>query len=116
MAWYAEMETPKGVWLGRRNNKDQSFSDYTPLHPDAAVSDAPATAAHGETLWVVWHAKTERPGGIYLSISEDGGASMSAPERLSGAEASAREAMIGWETGGRIVALRRPLAAKLAQH
>ena len=125
VAWYAEMETPKGVWLGRRNSNDQSFSGYTPLHPDAAVSDAPATAAHGETLWVVWHAKTEDAGrGIYLSISEDGGASMSAPERLSGAEAaafpavalSAREAIIGWETGGRIVALRRPLATNLAQH
>ena len=126
VAWYAEMETPKGVWLGRRDNADQNFSDYTPLHPDAAVSDAPATAAHGNALWVVWHAKTADAGrGIYLSISEDGGASMSTPERLSGVDGSAafpaialndREAIIGWETGGRIVAVRRARTQTMAQH
>ena len=125
VAWYAEMETPKGVWLGRRSGEENAFGHYVPLHPDALVSDAPATAAFGETLWVVWHAKTEDAGrGIYLSISEDGGANLSAPERLSGAEPaafpavalSAREATIGWESGGRIVAMRRPLGAIVAQH
>lgn len=126
VAWYAEMETPKGVWLGRRSTQDESFGDYTPLHPDAAVSDAPATAAHGEALWVVWHAKTADAGrGIYLSTSEDGGASMSPPERLSGMDGTAafpaialteREAIIGWETGGQIVAIRRARSQTVAQH
>ena len=126
VAWYAEMETPKGVWLGRRSAQDESFGDYTPLHPDAAVSDAPATAAHGNALWVVWHAKTADAGrGIYLSTSEDGGASMSPPERLSGMDGTAafpaialteREAIIGWEAGGQIVAMRRARAQTVAQH
>jgi len=124
VAWYAEMETPKGVWLGRRDHKDQRFGHYTPLHPDAAVSDAPATAAHGDALWVAWHAKTADAGrGIYLSTSDDGGATLSPPERLSGAEAAAfpaialndREAIVGWETNGQIVAIRRPRAAALAK-
>lgn len=126
VAWYAEMETPKGVWLGRRSAQDENFGDYTPLHPDAAVSDAPATAAHGDALWVVWHAKTTDAGrGIYLSTSEDGGASMSSPERLSDIESTAafpaialneREAIIGWEAGGQIVAIRRARSQTVAQH
>ena len=126
VAWYAEMETPKGVWLGRRSTQDESFGNYTPLHPDAAVSDAPATAAHGNELWVVWHAKTADAGrGIYLSTSEDGGASMSPPERLSGRDGTAafpaialteHEAIIGWETGGQIVAIRRARSQTVAQH
>ena len=126
VAWYAEMETPKGVWLGRRSTQDETFGDYTPLHPDAAVSDAPATAAHGDALWVVWHAKTADAGrGIYLSTSEDGGASLSPPERLSANEGTAafpaialneREAIIGWEAGGQIVAMRRARTQTVAQH
>ena len=126
VAWYAEMETPKGVWLGRRSTQDKNFGDYTPLHPDAAVSDAPATAAHGDALWVVWHAKTADAGrGIYLSTSDDGGASLSPPERLSDNDSTAafpaialneREAIIGWETGGRIVAMRRARTQTVAQH
>ncbi|MDA0651052.1 MAG: hypothetical protein O2876_08640 [Proteobacteria bacterium] len=126
VAWYAEMETPKGVWLGRRGTQDKSFGNYTPLHPDAAVSDAPATAAHGTSLWVVWHAKTEDAGrGIYLSTSDDGGASLSPPERLSELDGTAafpaialneREAIIGWETGGQIVAMRRARTQTVAQH
>ena len=126
VAWYAEMETPKGVWLGRRSTQDETFGDYTPLHPDAAVSDAPATAAHGDALWVVWHAKTADAGrGIYLSTSEDGGASLSPPERLSAHEGTAafpaialneREAIIGWEAGGQIVAMRRARTQTVAQH
>lgn len=124
VAWYAEMETPKGVWLSRRDNKDRRFGHYTPLHPDAAVSDAPAAAAHGDALWVVWHAKTaDASRGIYLSTSDDGGATLSPPERLSGAEAAAfpaialndREAIVGWEMNGQIVAIRRPRAAALAK-
>jgi len=124
VAWYAEMETPKGVWLGRRDHKDQRFGHYTPLHPDAAVSDAPATAAHGDALWVAWHAKTADAGrGIYLSTSDDGGATVSPPERISGAEAAAfpaialndREAIVGWETNGQIVAIRRSRATALAK-
>ena len=126
VAWYAEMETPKGVWLGRRGTQDERFGDYTPLHPDAAISDAPATAAHGNSLWVVWHAKTADAGrGIYLSTSEDGGASLSPPERLSELDGTAtfpaialneREAIIGWEAGGRVVAIRRAREQTVAQH
>ena len=126
VAWYAEMETPKGVWLGRRSTQDERFGSYTPLHPDAAVSDAPATAAHGDVLWVVWHAKTADTGrGIYLSTSDDGGASLSPPERLSELEGTAafpaialnkREAIIGWEAGGQIVAMRRARTQTVAQH
>ncbi|NDH40240.1 MAG: hypothetical protein EBY45_07440 [Gammaproteobacteria bacterium] len=94
------------------------------MHPDAAVSDAPATAAHGDALWVVWHAKTDdSERGIYLSTSDNGGATLSSPERLSGAEAAAfpaialndREAIIGWEMNGRIVAIRLPRVAALAK-
>jgi hypothetical protein len=126
VAWYAEMETPKGVWLGRRSLQDESFGNYKPLHPDAAVSDAPATAAHGDALWVVWHAKTADAGrGIYLSASDDGGVSMSTPERLSELDSTAafpaialneREAIIGWETGGQIFAIRRARTQTVAQH
>ncbi len=126
VAWYAEMETPKGVWLGRRSTQDETFGNYTPLHPDAAVSDAPATAAHGDALWVVWHAKTADAGrGIYLSTSDDGGASLSPPERLSDNDSTAafpaialneREAVIGWEAGGQIVAMRRARTQTVAQH
>ena len=123
VAWYAEMGS-KGVWLGRRDNE----SEFQRLHRCTLmpVSNAPATAAHGNALWVVWHAKTADAGrGIYLSISEDGGASMSTPERLSGVDGSAafpaialndREAIIGWETGGRIVAVRRARTQTMAQH
>jgi hypothetical protein len=120
------METPKGVWFGSRGNHDQNFGNYAPLHPNALVSDAPATAAHGTSLWVVWHAKTADAGrGVYLSTSEDGGTSLSPPERLSDMDGTAafpaialneREAIIGWETGGQIVAIRRARAQMVAQH
>ena len=90
------------------------------------VSDAPATAAHGDVVWVVWHAKTADAGrGIYLSTSDDGGASLSPPERLSDIEGTAafpaialneREAIIGWEAGGQIVAIRRAHTQTVAQH
>ena len=90
------------------------------------MSDAPATAAHGDALWVVWHAKTADAGrGIYLSTSDDGGASLSPPERLSDIEGTAafpaialneREAIIGWEAGGQIVAMRRARTQTVAQH
>ena len=126
VAGYAETETPKGVWLGRRGTQDESFGNYIPLHPDAAVSDAPATTAHGTSLWVVWHAKTADAGrGVYLSTSEDGGASLSAPERLSELDGTAafpaialneRESIIGWEAGGQIVAIRRTRSQMVAQH
>ena len=57
--------------------------------------------------------------GIYLSPSENGGASLSAAERLSELDGTAafptialngREAIIGWEAGGQIVAIRRARA------
>ena len=75
---------------------------------------------------MVWHAKTADAGrGIYLSTSENGGASLSAPERLSELDGTAafptialngREAIIGWEAGGQIVAIRRARAQMVAQH
>ena len=125
VAWYAETENPKGVWLARRDTNQAAFSDYQALHPEALVSDAPASAAGGNTLWVAWHAKTENAErGIYLVTSTDAGNTLSAPERISGPEAAAypaltlnaNEGIISWEAGGRIVALRRPLADTLAHH
>jgi hypothetical protein len=74
----------------------------------------------------VWHAKTADAGrGIYLSISDDGGASLSPPKRLSELDGTAafpaialneREAIIGWEAGGQIVAIRRARSQMVAQH
>lgn len=125
VAWYAETESPKGVWLAQRGTDDAVFSDYRPLHADALVSDAPAIAAHGGRLWVAWHAKTEdAERGVFLSTSADDGNTLATPERVSGIEAAAypavalseREGIISWESGGRIVALRRQLATALAHH
>ena len=74
----------------------------------------------------MWHAKTEDAGrGVYLSTSEDGGASLSPPERLSDMGGTAafpaialneREAIIGWEAGGQIIAIRRARMQMVAQH
>ena len=60
-----------------------------------------------------------------LFRSDDDGASLSPPERLSDNDSTAafpaialneREAVIGWEAGGQIVAMRRARTQTVAQH
>lgn len=81
-AAYAGGETQPGVYLARSTDGGASFTQYTQLHPGAAVSDAPAIAARGGAVYVFWHAKTGAAKRLFLGASADHGATFSAPLEL----------------------------------
>lgn len=81
-AAYAGGEEKPGVYFARSTDGGGKFSSYLQVHPAAAVSDAPALAAHGADVTLVWHAKLDKERRLYLRESRDHGASFGEPVEL----------------------------------
>lgn len=73
---------PQGVYLSRSLDGGKSFEAAIALHPQAAVSDAPAMALVGDRLVVVWHAKLGAERQVFYAVSADQGKSFGEPVRL----------------------------------
>ncbi|MGA1578939.1 MAG: hypothetical protein ACO39S_12255 [Steroidobacteraceae bacterium] len=118
-AWYGQAESPAGAWIARSAGVGQPFTDARPLHPEAAVSDAPVVVAREGAVWVAWHAKEgEEARRVYLSHRRAGG-EFSQPVAISPAEVTAsypalalagEDLVIAWQQGEAIVATRLPAA------
>jgi hypothetical protein len=75
-AWFTGASPPGGVFFSRSRDGGRSFEAAVPMHPQAAVSDAPSlAAAPGGRVVVAWHAKTGGERRVFLRTSSDYGAS-----------------------------------------
>lgn len=82
-------ETPAGVYLAASRDGGRTFSRPVSIHPEAAVSDAPALAAAGSKLFVAWQAKVgEQPRRIYWRTAGADGGVAGAPRELAAPAAS----------------------------
>jgi len=57
-ASYNGGEEKPGVYFSVSKDDGATFSRAVPVHPDAAVSDAPAIAVNGRFVMAAWHGKT----------------------------------------------------------
>lgn len=73
---------PQGAYFSRSSDGGKTFSPAVPLHPGAAVSDAPVIVLLDGRIVVAWQAKTDAGRNIYLAVSRDGGATFSPPAEL----------------------------------
>lgn len=65
---------PAGVWFSASHDGGRSFGGAQPLHPEAAVADAPVLAVGAKgTLHAVWHAKVGETRRLYTRSSGDHG-------------------------------------------
>ncbi|MDH3510537.1 MAG: glycoside hydrolase [Gammaproteobacteria bacterium] len=82
-AAYTAGEEPSGIYFIRSSDGGKTFTGRLQIHPEAAVADAPqlAVTANGG-VQLVWHAKTDGPRRLFVSISEDAGQTFSPPEEL----------------------------------
>ena len=105
---------PTGVLYTRSTDGGKTFEQPMTLHPEAAVSDAPAVAAQGKNTFIFWHAKLA--GGerrVYGRTSTDGGAHFG-PVFAVGAATGASSlptatmlpngnALVAWQQGEQVV-------------
>jgi len=105
---------PTGVLYTRSTDGGKTFEQPMMLHPEAAVSDAPAVAAQGKNTFIFWHAKLA--GGerrVYGRTSTDGGAHFG-PVFAVGAATGASSlptatmlpngnALVAWQQGEQVV-------------
>ncbi|MEY4376340.1 MAG: hypothetical protein RJB26_890 [Pseudomonadota bacterium] len=105
---------PAGVLYSRSTDSGKSFGAAMPLHPEAAVSDAPTLAARGQNVFAFWHAK--QAGGerrVYGRISTDGGASFGRVFAVGAAAGASSlpsagllpngNAVVAWQQGEQVV-------------
>jgi hypothetical protein len=109
---------PQGAAISRSTDGGKSFGEAMPLHPGAAISDAPVLAISGELLVAAWHAKTGAERRIHVSVSRDRGASFGTPAELPAPAGTGiypvlaprgNGVQVAWQQGDRIVT--RHLAA-----
>ena len=110
---------PTGVLYTRSTDGGKTFEQPMTLHPEAAVSDAPAVVARGKNAFVFWHAKLA--GGerrVYGRTSTDGGAHFG-PVFAVGAATGASSlptatmlpngnALVAWQQGEQVVVATVP--------
>lgn len=116
-AWYGQAEEPAGAWIAHSRGPGEPFAGARPLHPAAAVSDAPVVVAREGAVWAAWHAKEgDGPRRVYVSHRPAGG-EFSEPEAVSppGETASypvlalaGDDLVLAWQQGEAIVATRQP--------
>lgn len=123
-AAYNGGESPAGVYFSVSTDAGKAFGKASPVHPDAAVSDAPSLVLAGDAPLVAWHAKTTGPRRIFWrSATRDGRLGpiqeLAAPEGPAQHPALAARpdgrAQIVWQQGDQILTTvidpRAPLAA-----
>jgi hypothetical protein len=110
-AWFTGAAPPGGVFFARSRDGGQSFAAAVPLHPEAAVSDAPSlAAAPGGRVVVAWHAKTGGERRVFLRTSADHGATFGGVVEAPGAATAAaypevvvaadgRAGYVAWQQG-----------------
>ena len=112
---------PTGVLYTRSTDGGKTFEQPLTLHPEAAVSDAPAVAAQGKNTFVFWHAKLA--GGerrVYGRTSTDGGAHFGAVFPVGAAAGASSlpsasmlpngNAVVAWQQGEQVVLATLPAA------
>lgn len=67
-------EAKPGVIFSVSDDNGRSFHSQGLIHPDAAVSDAPAIATNGKNVLVAWHAKLDGPRRVFYRIFDLKGA------------------------------------------
>lgn len=73
-AWFTGATPPGGVFFLRSRDGGGSFDAALPMHPAAAISDAPSiAAAPGGRVVVAWHGKTGGERRVFLRASSDYG-------------------------------------------
>jgi photosystem II stability/assembly factor-like uncharacterized protein len=121
-AAYTAGEEPSGIYFSRSSDGGKTFTGRLQIHPEAAVADAPqlAVSANGG-VQLAWHAKTDGPRRLFVSVSEDAGQTFSPPEELptppgssaypATAVASDGRSLVVWQQEGEeiyIAATREP--------
>ncbi len=105
--------TPPGARVSRSLDGGRSFQPALPLHPAAAVSDAPVLAVSNGVLIAAWHAKAgDGPRQVYVSRSLDRGGAFSPPARVTAGDDSGgypvlavrgQGVQLAWQQGDTIV-------------
>lgn len=91
----------QGAWFSRSTDGGRSFAAAIPLHPAAAVSDAPVLAVVDGAVVAAWHAKTtgaERR--VWMSVSRDRGAGFGAPVEIPAPAGTGIYPVIAARAGG----------------
>lgn len=91
---------PQGAYLSRSTDGGQSFEPAVPLHPGAAVSDAPVVAVLDGMLVAAWHAKTGGDRRIYMGVSRDGGKTFAVPVELPAPPGTGTHPVVAKRAGG----------------
>jgi hypothetical protein len=91
---------PQGAYVSRSSDGGRSFGPAVPLHPGAAVSDAPVLAILNGRLVAAWHAKTGADRRIYMSASQDQGHSFSTPVEVPAPAGAGTHPVMALRAGG----------------
>jgi hypothetical protein len=115
-AYFTGGENPQGVYFVRSGDGGRRWSTPMPVHPGAAVSDAPVLALAGSTLHLFWHAKLDGARRIFTRASTDGGRTFGAPTEIPAPEGAAQlpavavradgGVQLAWQHGSEVRALR----------
>jgi hypothetical protein len=116
VAWYSHADEPAGVWFAISEDGGRSFDAGRPLHPQAAVADAPVIAVgRAGRVAVAWHAKAGGERRIYVVQSLDMGKNFTAPVAVSAGEEPAGypsiaavgdQLLLAWQQGTAGYAMR----------
>ena len=96
---------PGGVRFTSSSDGGKTFGVFSPLHPEAVVSDAPTLVATTEGVVAVWHGKVASGDkrAVFLRRSADHGATWGAVETLSTSGSEAGNATAAARADGGIV-------------
>jgi hypothetical protein len=105
-------EPRPGVILSHSRDGGRSFRSLGLVHPEAAVSDAPAIAISGSVALVAWHAKLDGPRRVFYRLYGPSGEPRSAIREVGGEPGAAQHPVvaarpdgnfqIAWQQGTRI--------------
>lgn len=115
-------EQPPGLLYARSIDGARSFAPAVKLHPEAAVSDAPALVATPAAVYAFWHAKAGAERRVFMRASLDQGASFGAVTELAAPDGAGSlpvaaalpdgGAVVVWQQGEQILAARVPAPAR----
>lgn len=91
---------PQGAYFSRSTDGGNTFEPAVLLHPGAIVSDAPAIAVLDGKIVAAWHAKTGGGRRINISVSQDHGATFSAPVEIPSPPGSGIHPVMASRDGG----------------
>jgi hypothetical protein len=105
-------EEPAAVLLSRSADGGRSFSSLGPVHPGAAVSDAPSIATNGRVVLLAWHAKLDGPRRVFHRLYDLSGNPLSPVREIAAQPGPAQspavavrpdgDFQIAWQQGTRI--------------